>query len=276
MMAVYGYVLATSSNWIADGSELLLAVLDPGIIGGFLLPVMGAVPDAAMVLFSGLGPQDTVQEELSTGLGTLAGSTIMLLTIPWSLCTYTGRVDLVDKATLEDGPGAKPSGDVVAAYKRPRSKKLTVPWYDFAGAGTEPDNAVMTPSAVIMLVTTVSYIIIQGPSFKFQTYHNEKEEAKKEGVYALVGFVLCGLFFVSYSVWQVYSQDGQTVQAEKRNVRMKELAKAGNLSIDAILSSSAFVAAPSASASAGRQQQLLAGQSEKIDGALARLSPGNR
>jgi len=98
LMASYGYILAQASNLIADGSELLLAVLDPGIIGGFLLPVMGAVPDAAMVLFSGMGPAATVQEELSTGLGTLAGSTIMLLTIPWSLCTYTGRVDLVDKA----------------------------------------------------------------------------------------------------------------------------------------------------------------------------------
>jgi len=91
-----------------------------------------------------------------------------------------------------------------------------------------------------MLLTTVSYIIIQGPSFKFQTYHNDKEEASKEGIYALVGFVLCIIFFVSYSVWQVFSSDGQRVQAEKRNARMKELAKAGNLSIDAILSSSAF------------------------------------
>ena len=38
----YGYILAKASDVIADGSELLLAVMDPGLIGGLVLPVMGA------------------------------------------------------------------------------------------------------------------------------------------------------------------------------------------------------------------------------------------
>ncbi|CAM9847904.1 unnamed protein product, partial [Heterosigma akashiwo] len=63
--------------------------------GSVVLPVLGAVPDAAIVLFSGLGPD--AQEQLSVGVGALAGSTIMLLTMPWVLSVFAGRVSLDDK-----------------------------------------------------------------------------------------------------------------------------------------------------------------------------------
>lgn len=45
-------------------------VLSPGLIGGLVLPVMGAIPDGAMVLFSGLGAH--AQTQLKVGVGTLA------------------------------------------------------------------------------------------------------------------------------------------------------------------------------------------------------------
>ena len=48
-------MLFLAAKLIADGSELLSIVLDPGLVGGLLLPVAGPVPDAAIVLFSGLG-----------------------------------------------------------------------------------------------------------------------------------------------------------------------------------------------------------------------------
>ena len=35
-----------------------------------------------------------IVSQLSVGIGALAGSTIMLLTIPWSLSIYFGRVKL--------------------------------------------------------------------------------------------------------------------------------------------------------------------------------------
>lgn len=67
---------------ISDGSELLLLVpAVAGLVGSVVLPVLGAVPDGAIVLFSGMG--DDAQAQLSVGVGALAGSTIMLLTIPW-------------------------------------------------------------------------------------------------------------------------------------------------------------------------------------------------
>jgi hypothetical protein len=50
------------------------------------------VPDGMIVLFSGMGPG--AQEQLNVGVGALAGSTVMLITIPWVLSVYAGRVDI--------------------------------------------------------------------------------------------------------------------------------------------------------------------------------------
>lgn len=79
LILAYGYVIGQASNMISDGSELLLLVPSmAGIVGSVVLPVLGAVPDGAIIMFSGLGPN--AQQTLSVGVGALAGSTIMLLT----------------------------------------------------------------------------------------------------------------------------------------------------------------------------------------------------
>ena len=49
------------------------------------------MPDGAIVLVSGLGAD--AQCKVSVGVGTLAGSTIMLLTIPWALSVFLGYRD---------------------------------------------------------------------------------------------------------------------------------------------------------------------------------------
>ena len=91
LMACYGYFLFNGANLIGDGAELLLLVPSmEGIVGTLVLPILGAVPDGAMVFFSGIGP--TAQTQLSVGMGALAGSTIMLLTVPWFLSILAGRV----------------------------------------------------------------------------------------------------------------------------------------------------------------------------------------
>ena len=51
----YGYMLLQGARLLSDGSELLLQVLNPGIIGGLLLPVLGALPDSLVIVVSGLG-----------------------------------------------------------------------------------------------------------------------------------------------------------------------------------------------------------------------------
>lgn len=70
LFVCYGYVLMTASNMISDGSELLLLVPKlAGIVGSIVLPILGAVPDGCIVLFSGMGPD--AQNQLAVGVGAL-------------------------------------------------------------------------------------------------------------------------------------------------------------------------------------------------------------
>lgn len=50
LLAAYGYLLFVAAKLLSLGSELLLTVLDAGIIGGLLLPILGALPDSILIL----------------------------------------------------------------------------------------------------------------------------------------------------------------------------------------------------------------------------------
>ena len=54
-----------------DGAELLLDLgLPAGIIGGVVLPLLGAVPDSAMIVFSGMGgTKEQAQQQIDVGMG---------------------------------------------------------------------------------------------------------------------------------------------------------------------------------------------------------------
>lgn len=107
LIIAYGYVLAKSSEMISDGSELLLLVPSmAGIVGSVVLPVLGAVPDGAIIMFSGLGPD--AQEKLKVGVGALAGSTIMLLTGVAS-CLAFPVLALAPSPPSPQSPGCLPS-----------------------------------------------------------------------------------------------------------------------------------------------------------------------
>ncbi|KAG6637233.1 sodium/calcium exchanger NCL-like [Carya illinoinensis] len=102
LIVVYGYLMFLSATYLSNGSELLLKILGPGIVGALFLPILGALPDAMLILVSGLsGSTETAQSQVSVGMGLLAGSTIMLLTIIWGTCVIVGKCDLVDGVALD-------------------------------------------------------------------------------------------------------------------------------------------------------------------------------
>ena len=152
LMAIYGYILFYASNLLSDGSELLLLVPSiAGIVGSVVLPILGAVPDGAIMLFSGLGPG--AQEQLSVGVGALAGSTIMLLTIPWGAALLKGSVKLG-----KDGAAAYGQ-----KHKHGARRALCAGASSF---GVTPDGSIRT-NAKVMLLTSLIYLVIQvkaGPS----------------------------------------------------------------------------------------------------------------
>ena len=209
----YGYVLFFASNLISEGSELLLLVPSiAGIVGSCVLPVLGAVPDGAIMLFSGLGDVEEAQENLAVGVGALAGSTIMLLTVPWALSLWAGRVDL--------------DGDGRANYaRRPKLGKDR----GFSECGVSPGPQVRS-GAKIMLLTLLSYLIIQGPAF-FMSGESRAEVAANEKSWALLGLITTLGGFFAYLWYQVKSSHAQDVQAKKQEAVMKTMLESGQVSL---------------------------------------------
>ena len=191
LIAFYAFVLFTASKLIADGSEMLTLVFNPGLVGGLVLPVLGAVPDGAIVLFSGLGPIDQAQKQLAVGVGALAGSTILLLTVPWALCIWLGRVDL--------------SADGTTAMYKAKPKLTQGSSLTRTGIQSGPD---VPMGAYIMLATSTIYLIIQGPAWA-----NNMGAAK---TCALVALIVAVLALVAYSVLQVVSARYLDMQKERQ------------------------------------------------------------
>jgi Ca2+/Na+ antiporter len=189
-LATYGYILMVAANMIGDGSELLLLVPSmQGLVGSVILPILGAVPDGCIVLFSGMGPN--AQEELNVGVGALAGSTIMLLTIPWCLSIFGGRVNVNNN---------------VANYKAP---KLSPPDNkDLYTTGVALNNNVKN-GAYFMLLTSVSYLIIQLPGWYYLGLSTE-EIANDEKSWSLIGFISTFVLFIYYLYNQYSIKDVQS------------------------------------------------------------------
>ena len=146
---VYGYALLTAAGFISDGSELLLEILSPGLVGGLLLPILGAVPDAAVIIASGLGAsKEDAQEQVSVGMGTLAGSTVMLLTIAWGGSLILGRCDLSSRGTAINKTLTPKASIAEAANK--------------TGVTTDTDTKT---NAIVMMASCVTFLVIQIPAW---------------------------------------------------------------------------------------------------------------
>ncbi|EDV23065.1 uncharacterized protein TRIADDRAFT_57950 [Trichoplax adhaerens] len=141
LMVFYGTILIMAAKLISDGAELLLDLgLPASIIGGLVLPLLGAIPDAVMILVSGLGPKELAQRKISVGMGALAGSTIMLLTLAWAGSLIIGRCDLG-----EDGKAIEKTGADKFSLTR-------------QGVTVMSDVKV---GVIVMVLTSLSYLVVQ-------------------------------------------------------------------------------------------------------------------
>ena len=186
LMAFYGFILSFGAKMIGDGSELLLEIMDPGIIGGLVLPVLGAVPDAMMVLASGVaGSRCDAEMQLQIGMGTLAGSTIMLNTLIWGISVFLGRCDIVHGET--------------------RDRTCTMPLSSLRAwrqSGVTVDHDTLW-NARIMVTVTLSYFIVQGVAFAYLSDPDGTTAQSVEGWCALAAFVVCVVLLALYCTYQL-------------------------------------------------------------------------
>lgn len=150
LLIIYGYMLLKAAQLLSDGSELLLTVMSPGIIGGLVLPILGAFPDALLITVSGLGAtQAEAQDEVLVGMGLVAGSSVMVLTALWGSCLIVGRCDLVPHSS---------TGQLVA-----KDRTLTR-GFNLTKTGVTNDKQTQW-SSWIMIASLLPYLVAQTPRF---------------------------------------------------------------------------------------------------------------
>uniref|UniRef100_A0A0G4FE07 EF-hand domain-containing protein n=1 Tax=Chromera velia CCMP2878 TaxID=1169474 RepID=A0A0G4FE07_9ALVE len=221
--AVYGYILFYASNLISSGSELLLLVPSlAGLVGSVVLPILGAVPDGAIVLFSGIG--ENAQEELKVGVGALAGSTIMLFTIPWFLSIMGGRVNIENGQCTYTKPAGAPVG-----WSKLSPPGNFSPWK----TGVECEASIGVNAKIVML-TALSYLIIQLPAF-YSSGVPEYVARDFQNGFALAGMIVTFLAFVAYLIYQARVASQSKVVEDRILETQKSAISSGKLNLRGVM-----------------------------------------
>ncbi|KAI4322989.1 hypothetical protein L6164_022633 [Bauhinia variegata] len=92
LIFVYEYLVFHGESYLAAGGKQIFELLGPGVFGASAFDILGALPESLLLLASGLsGNKETAQEYATTGVGLLAGSSILLLTVVWGTCVIIGK-----------------------------------------------------------------------------------------------------------------------------------------------------------------------------------------
>ncbi|XP_038985105.1 sodium/calcium exchanger NCL1 [Phoenix dactylifera] len=193
LAVAYGFLMFKGATYLSTGSELLLEILGPGIVGGLFLPILGALPDAMLILVSGLsGSKETAQNQVLIGMGLLAGSTVMLLTLLWGSCVVVGKCDLSENSTsidLQDTKG-----------------------FSLFGSGISTDLQT-SYAARIMAISIVPFIIVQLPKiFKFPSGQ------RLAVLFALIASAALVLSYCLYQIFQPWIQRRRLAYAKHKHV----------------------------------------------------------
>ncbi|KAL3736152.1 hypothetical protein ACJRO7_025148 [Eucalyptus globulus] len=180
LILVYIYLMYTAATCLSRGSEMLLEILGPGLIGGLVLPILGAIPNALLILVSGLsGSTETAQSQVSIGKGLLAGSTVMLLTVIWGSCVLVGKCDLQDSTAVD---------------------KLDTKGFSLTGSGITIDKLTRR-AAWIMVISVIPFLVIQLLQLLNSTSGRH--------VAVLIALILSVVLLISYCLYQVFQRQIQ-------------------------------------------------------------------
>ncbi|XP_074557342.1 sodium/calcium exchanger NCL1-like [Curcuma longa] len=176
LIVVYGFLMYKAATYLSSGSELLLEIMGPGIVGGLFLPILGALPDAMLILVSGLsGSKEIAQNQVSIGMGLLAGSTVMLLTILWGSCIVLGKTDLSENSTSIDSQDTH--------------------LFCLFGSGVSTDIQT-SYAARIMAISIIPFVLVQLPRvFNFPSGRR---------LAVLLSLIVAIALLVSYCVYQIF------------------------------------------------------------------------
>ncbi|XP_028763669.1 sodium/calcium exchanger NCL-like [Neltuma alba] len=184
LILVYEFLLFHGESYLASGGEQIFKILGPGLFGASAFDLLGALPESLILLVTGLSREtkESAQEYASTGVGMLAGSSILLLTIVWGTCVITGRQNLKTDSRNRSSHYSNSS--------RATPKEL------LAGFGITIDKETKE-MARIMILSVIPFIIMQIPSvFRFS--------AVLRSVTLMGALTVTVIFVLLYFIYQIF------------------------------------------------------------------------
>ncbi|XP_027355313.1 sodium/calcium exchanger NCL1-like [Abrus precatorius] len=184
LILVYEYLLFHGESYLADGGEQVFKILGPGIFGARAFDILRALPEPLIILVSGLSSDtESAQKYTSTGVGLLAGSSILLLTLVWGTCVIIGSEKLKNDPIFGDSSASDSSSATI--------KELLTGF----GVTLEVDTM---KKAKIMVLSVIPLIIMQIPTlFQFSS--------TPLAVTLMIALILDLIFLISAFVYQIFT-----------------------------------------------------------------------
>ncbi|KAK4439143.1 Sodium/calcium exchanger NCL1 [Sesamum alatum] len=187
LIVVYEYLLFHGESYVASGGERIFKILGPGVFGASAFQVIGSLPEALILLASGLSSSDEIAQEcVLTGVGLLAGSSILLLTIIWGTCIILGSQSFSSHLHSNFSSDNK--------KHNPLERLLFSLW---PGHGVVTDLGTSYTSR-IMLLSVIPLVMIQIPRIFHRSY------APGEGTLVLITLVVSIMFLLCYFFYQFF------------------------------------------------------------------------
>ncbi|KAG4960755.1 hypothetical protein GLYMA_13G272300v4 [Glycine max] len=190
LILVYEYLLFHGESYLAAGGEQIFKILGPGVFGASAFDILGALPESLILVVTGLSSdKESAQEYASTGVGLLAGSSIMLLTVVWGTCVIIG------KQKLKNDPDSFGTNSSNGGIK----ESLT-------GYGITMDVETRK-MARIMVFSVIPLLIMQIPNlFNFSS--------TPRNVTLMVSLTVAVAFLISYFIYQVFKPQIEKTRLE--------------------------------------------------------------
>ncbi|KZV51104.1 hypothetical protein F511_01896 [Dorcoceras hygrometricum] len=182
LIVVYEILLSIGGQYVAAGSEKFFEIIGPGVFGASLFQFLGTFPQIVIVLESALsGSRDAAQQRATLGMGLVAGTTVMLLTLVWGASVVLGSYDLSVHNTTDDPNGGN---------------EITL-----TGRGIVTDVETSFTSR-IMLISLLPFLILQ-----LQNVFNTSSGRRVIILIALIVTVVLLFGYVNYQIFQPWVQN---------------------------------------------------------------------
>ncbi|KAL6205834.1 hypothetical protein ACLB2K_023086 [Fragaria x ananassa] len=180
LMVVYEYLLFHGESYLAAGGEQIFKILGPGVFGASAFHVLGALPESLLLLASGFfNTKEIAEDYVYTGIGLLAGTSILLLTVLWGTCVIVGRQHFT---SCNDANSS-------TAFSWERILALLTN----CGITIDMETSVL---ARIMLFSVIPFLIMQIPNI----FHS----SSAENIFILIALSVSIIFLLMYFIYQVF------------------------------------------------------------------------